>query len=373
MERINIYFLIIYSIFLCSCSSMKRNIIKVQNFNEPPVTDTSYIDTTSWIWSKQQYKIRHLKDELISTFSYFSNKSINYSHRKKVINLILDLNTEMVRISDTSLFGFNANFLHYMPKATTKYRNPNWYKIKNITSYKNFIKYDPFYQNKKHFSFDALTFNITTKYFPNKFIFPIDYYNYYFYTEIGKYKNVKTYYLFLHIPEYIKIKVNWKNRINGPNGFHQEYLITETLLLLNSAFEEPYSRSIKYIWELYLFKVKYNDLHDTLQCNGKLPTYSIRKLRKNKPYFYSYPCHPKLYSQNVQTYLEKAIDKGPEMYKSYFALIFWQMYQPKDFKVKDNNGEKRSFTFTSTSERFPGKYKVKFNIYRPYEFKVVRQ
>lgn len=66
-------------------------------------------------------------------------------------------------------------------------------------------------------------------------------------------------------------------------------------------------------------------------------------------------------------------DENLAMHKSYFQLILWSLYRPEEFTVPFNFGKYRSLNFTSNNPEYAGEYKVKFNIYKPYYFKVYKR
>ena len=81
---------------------------------------------------------------------------------------------------------------------------------------------------------------------------------------------------------------------------------------------------------------------------------------------------PRLYTSEAEKYLNQAFHDDITLYTSYFELILWQIFQPTNFKVVDGNGSKRKLIFTSRDYRHEGEYEVKFDLLRPYNFKVSR-
>lgn len=77
--------------------------------------------------------------------------------------------------------------------------------------------------------------------------------------------------------------------------------------------------------------------------------------------------------KRFKKFIRKKYRKGANYHRDYFKLLLWQLYQPSQFKVMDNHGKQRSFSFTSNNPDYLGNYEVKFNIYEPYNFKVFKR
>lgn len=121
-------------------------------------------------------------------------------------------------------------------------------------------------------------------------------------------------------------------------------------LILNPSFH-LYESSIFAVWGDYVTKY-----------NATPEIYAKRKLKARK--------YQRKFEKFIRHYFEK---DHYSMHKSYFELILWQVYKPNNFKLKDNLGMYRSFIFNSCNPDYPEIYEVKFNIYKPYCFKVFKR
>lgn len=169
-------------------------------------------------------------------------------------------------------------------------------------------------------------------------------------------------YLFLQLPNFYKI-----------TSAKQGRMLNESQLMFEPAFAK-YDKSIMYLWYLIKLKIQYYDnyknlfaIPDTIfnykqQINSDI-------INQGSFVVFTLSNHDQKYSD----YILKNYENDQKLHKSYFELIFWQLYKTSEFKVKDNNGEKRSFLFTSNNPQYPGNYEVKFNIYEPYHFKVIKR
>lgn len=147
-------------------------------------------------------------------------------------------------------------------------------------------------------------------------------------------------------------------------------LSSDMFLVLN-PYSTFYLNSIQQIWYDYQIFIHCQLITvDTSTLSGKqkenlLMPFELRQFDEKLNEIFIEQCKGILKS-NFQA-------DNAKMFKSYFELIFWQIYRPSDFKVKDNKGKRRSFLFTSSNPDYPGNYEVKFNIYEPYRFKVFKR
>lgn len=365
---------IIFIPLICVLSSCSNSNSLVKSTSYFPVKDST---TRRFINDYPDYQNNsfYIFGKIIKTLNSEGYGNLSNSKVNKLITGLTYSTSKLVKIDSKSL-KLNYDFLKYMPTSYPKIQEPELYNL-NVGEYQHPTYYIDDWDNTFG---EHRQFKYKSKYFPNTFVYPKDLINHYIYKfhgqDYGRSKASPVNYLILRLPKSLRLYFKlsplgiypkkYINRRYGGDGYGWILIKPYTKakgIFLNPSFTETYDDNINRLWSLYLFNIKYDILKDTSICYGL----------RNAAFHPNNGCPLNLLSQNVKTYLEGTIEKDREMYKSYFELIFWQMYQPKNFKIKDNKGAKRSFTFTSTSERFPGNYKVKFNIYRPYEFKVKRR
>jgi hypothetical protein len=85
----------------------------------------------------------------------------------------------------------------------------------------------------------------------------------------------------------------------------------------------------------------------------------------------------KIFQHRVTAFQNFLIDdfnnNQAEIHKSYFELILWQIYYPSNFGIGKLDEDLGTLFFTSNNPDYPGNYEVKFNIYKPYNFKVFKR
>jgi hypothetical protein len=81
-------------------------------------------------------------------------------------------------------------------------------------------------------------------------------------------------------------------------------------------------------------------------------------------------CRPQLFGDKSKEYLDEVFVEDYKLFSSYFELILLQIFQPTDFEISDSKGRRRAFTFTSRDYRHEGRYEVKFDLMRPFNYKV---
>jgi hypothetical protein len=62
-----------------------------------------------------------------------------------------------------------------------------------------------------------------------------------------------------------------------------------------------------------------------------------------------------------------------KLYVSYFELVLWQVYRPSNFEKGKLEEDVATLYFNSNNPDYPGNYEVKFNIYKPYNYKVFKR
>ncbi len=251
--------------------------------------------------------------------------------------------------------------------------------------------------------------NVRSPHFDFNFKYPIDYFGF-THSDGYPYRGEDTSDIFISTKDYTRALVrstgmdlplsiplrhfdyslNLKKFMNKGNlvpvsEFHEDstYLhLSRRNLHLNPAFIASYQQSIEYLWQLYQFEINYNVFGDTLICDYGRPYAPFREHGKflgglifwfSKYYgietslaFYD----PVLYIKETAEYLKKVFIEDPKLYSCYFELILWQLFQPTDFEISDSKGRRRAFTFTSRDYRHEGQYEVKFDLMRPFNFKV---
>lgn len=319
----------------------------------------------------------------------------------------------MNKDADISLnqLSLPKKFLSFIPSSNNPFKlewieSSDSYNYVNATSHYYHVKKK--YLQKKHYCRTEKVFGVNSNNFPNKFYFPqdflssqtlcpvsIDYLNEL--DTITREKKFKEkFYLTLMLPKVLELPIltNYKylNLIQKENfgktevdkakslkDFYDhnfdkyQFVFSKTKLLLEPAFE-AYKGNIKYIWDLFLLKVSYQNLSDTFKLSGSeiysslqfiLPqiqlTDTLGGFYHNDQYFI------------IRNYLEQNFNHQQEIYKSYFELVLWKMYECSEFTLNRKEYEKASFTFTSNNPKYPGNYEVFFSIYEPNLFKVKKR
>jgi len=141
-------------------------------------------------------------------------------------------------------------------------------------------------------------------------------------------------------------------------------------LVLN-PYIHYYTSSIRDIWDDYQLFIHCQSIEiDTAKVNE---TTKQNLLKPKWEREYDKKLNKKFITEYKRILINDFDNNDSKMYKSYFELIFWQVYQPSNFNLKDNFGKYRSFFFTSNNPDYPGNYEVKFNIIEPYKFKVAKR
>lgn len=378
-------------LLLVSCNTPDQLGRYVVNEDFPEISSPHYLRMLAQdeIRSGNIIDGRFLMNYIIEVILHEPKKSVGFTDKADLIKRFERTNT-ILFLNDSIRTAFSGNFLKFMPQSFGSFKNPVFMTLENNPYFKNF----PFYLEKRRRSHSKGVFEFfeyKSSSFPETFRFPIDIVDYSIYgTYTGNYpKFGRKDYLILELPSAIILHTTYTEDalrfrrnysvlgVGTPTNFHPVfdstgyYRLAEKQLLLNPAFTKAYSRSVKSIWELYLIKVKYEYLNDTVVCiddcrSGNFLGYIFPHMR---PYCRT-GCPLNLTSQNVLNYLSQAYVTTPLMYKSYFELILWQMYETGDFTPHDFQGTKGSYLFTSNNPKYPGDYEVKFNIYKPYDFKV---
>lgn len=264
------------------------------------------------------------------------------------------------------------------------------------------------YLVKKHYCRTEKVFSINSIIFPNRFYFPRDYLSSQIFCPISiDYLNEndvitrekflkQKFYLTLNLPDVLEIPILLNSRsleiiykenygkseeqkaesiktFYDHNFNNYKIVLSKTKLLLEPSFES-YIRNIKYVWDLYLFKLNYQVLNDTFKVSdgvidapgqSVLPQIQLKDTLEdqynNSQYF------------NTRSYLEQDFKQKQEIYKSYFELVLWKMYECSDFTLNKKEPKKASFIFMSNNPKYPGNYEVFFSIYEPNVFKVKKR
>jgi len=373
-EKLLFYFFIILS---CSSCSAKKKVSK----------SNVYQGVAGHFFGARNATVIKSETPVAGRFMYnnFIELLLKESYRSPKIEMIMESmmrfeNTSTVLVEKDKPISVSDNFYKFLPRANESF-TPVWMTLDSLKSHIPFTLYNDKHRNTANGFYTQFNFNNIK--FPHLFNYPEDVVDYDIYGDDLRYGTRKEYFL-LQLPEvfFINTKYSDETFLRQNTGLNTSrripvqdsmayFLVIENDLLLNPAFKDAYERSIKAIWELYLIGLKFETLSDTLICddrNDPLTWFQYYVLFKRPHPIRGCPFN--LDSQNVMTYLSEAYENEPLMYKSYFELILWQMYETGDFTERDAKGKKRSYLFTSKNPKYPGNYEVKFNIYEPYEFKV---
>jgi len=166
-------------------------------------------------------------------------------------------------------------------------------------------------------------------------------------------------------------KCNWNGCCVDSLNWH--YPLVEEFLIFNPS-SEFYIGSVFTLWNkdyrayLNCKLMQCSDFEYTkIECNKEA-------YEENRNNFKFWKLKNKEIEDAQRNLIKTDVEKySLEMHKSYFQLVLWYLYRPKDFDVPFNFGNCRSLRFTSNNPEYPGNYEVKFNIYQPYYFKVFKR
>lgn len=159
----------------------------------------------------------------------------------------------------------------------------------------------------------------------------------------------------------------------GADSLKFHYPLTQEFLIFNPK-SELYESSVFTLWNrdfrayLNCNLMQCEDFeHTKIECDQK----KYEKNRNKREFLI-------LKKKEIENAQKKLIElevnsRNLEMHKSYFQVVLWYLYRPESFEVPFNKGKYRSLKFTSNNPDYPGNYRVKFNIYEPYRFKVFKQ
>jgi hypothetical protein len=345
-----------------------------------------------------------INDEILKTL-FSKNCNINKSGSsafillEKFTSVILELNIKNKNYNLPKKFKQFLPFHEDSVKLTLK---------ESKRSYDYILTNSPAnFEQKKHFCSDFKLYKIKSSQFPNDFYFPIDLVSTRSLCYIEFNEWYKEQYELLY-PEYVdsitylvldypievsyficsgkaEIYSNKSKRAYSKGDLHKSCisgysLFKRTNLIFEPAFES-YRDNTKYLWDLYLTKIRFDFVKDTIYNDGPLDLLNYGYLVDPVPLrFYkgdtsSNPelIHLKMklnHAKKIWEYLKTDLGNNQEIYKSYFELVLWKMYECSAFTLNRDEPEKTSFTFTSNNPKYPGNFEVFFSIYEPNLFKV---
>jgi len=409
---------LVIAILLNSCTS-KNSFYDVSYSN--PIVSRPYIEPESEEDKNYIEKLLEEKINLDNNLNYEILRTI-YSKESginKESYLAMDLlgrltkanlNLDIVK-KDNQL---PSNFLNFLPSPNDSF---NLELIESSKSYDDIVRTLSYnsvkkkYRREKNYCRTQKVFTIKTSTFPNNFYFPKDYLSTQFFCgdylggQDSKFVDFtrnefreRKYYLVLTLPDFVELPVlsnyysleSLKTRNSGEAAEEQSNQIKEFLdenynelykytyskkrLLLEPAFES-FDRNVSFLWNLYLLKINYKILSDTLKVDegvygGGYYEFVIPPLKFSKKD--DLPRHENQKTK-IRNYLLEDFSNNQEIYKSYFELVLWKMYECSAFTLNRKNPEKASFTFTSNNPKYSGNFEVLFSIYEPNLFKVAQR
>lgn len=350
------------------------------------------------------YKDNTINDDIIMTL--FSDKS-KFNPNSKLGTVILE-KLSGVELKFSNMLGDHrlpSNFKKYLPFDTSSI-SLLWKIDARSHDYIESYAQENFSEKwnlKNSFCTKFDKIKIKSDQFPNSFYFPIDLmspqglcksskydeHNYsLMYTEKYQLYNKTKYYLGFDLPPIVSFfycegsrkdfsKKDSLIAIRIDSNCQKKFtLLRPTNLIFEPAFT-TFATNIKLLWDLYLINIRFNILKDTLFHFKSLDKEGVTIAHNpSKLNFCIYPNSfyinnsDEIIAKKIGIYLKACLLNKQEIYKSYFELILWKMYECSEFTLKRDEPEKASFTFTSNNPKYPGNYEVFFSIYEPNLFKV---
>lgn len=405
MRKFNLHIIIGLVLFNISCSHKKVRYNSVIYESRGPRLIQNEKYPLSYEEIKRKDKL--MNDDLMKTiFSIRSDMKCNSTFIFYTVDKLTSFKLSLYKMSSDE-FQLPSTFYNYMPSfSNNDSLKINWYTVYGGELLPDFYAR---YIKKKKITSDVIfksdkEFKIYSTFFPQNFYFPKDFINSGFYLQyqtfadnhsnrlnrsynetLERFGDTKKY-LIITLPKYVNFRqqpdeIYLKDSIYIDNKkFEEAHGILNTSILMLHPGIESYLIDIFKLWELYLIKIKFQELgFKNKLVSIKLPRNLVNPLIVKNGFVSDTLSlnNRELYEYNtlksIRSYLLNDFNNGGALYKSYFEVLLWYMYRVNEFNENKTEPKNASFTFTSRNPDYPGNYEVFFNIYAPYEFKVKKK